>query len=273
MRIDGKVRLNDVDPSDTNGVSEEKAIEQIEKLGKKIERLQELLFAAGKTPLLIVLQGRDTSGKDGTIRRLLKVLNAQSTRIAPFKVPTPLELSHDFLWRVHQQTPAKGETVIFNRSHYEDVLVVRVHEIVSQEVWKGRFDSINDFEKHLSESGTVILKFFLHISKDEQEKRLIEREEEPEKAWKLNVGDWKEREFWSEYTEAYEDALQKCSTKHAPWYLIPADHKWYRDLLVLETIHDALKQFEDEWMKSLEDLGSKMKKELEIYRNQTIVQP
>lgn len=268
MRVEGKVRLKEIDPSETHGVSEEEALERIEKLGKKIEKLQELLFAAGKTPLLIVLQGRDTSGKDGTIRRLLKHLNAQSTRIAPFKVPTPLELSHDFLWRIHQQVPAKGETVIFNRSHYEDVLVVRVHEFVPKAVWEKRYEAINDFEKHLTECGTVILKFFLHISKEEQEKRLLEREQEPEKAWKLNVGDWKEREFWDDYTEAYEDALEKCSTKYATWNIIPADHKWYRDLLVLEAIHDALKEFEEGWLKSLSDLGEKMRTELEAYRQQ-----
>lgn len=267
MQVDGKIRLKDVDPSDTHGVSEKEALEKIEKIGKKVEKLQELLFAAGKTPLLIVLQGRDTSGKDGTIRRLLKFLNAQSTRIAPFKVPTPLELSHDFLWRVHQQVPARGETVIFNRSHYEDVLVVRVHDFVPEGVWKKRYDSINDFEKHLAESGTLILKFFLHISKEEQEKRLLEREEEPEKAWKLNVGDWKEREFWDDYSKAYEDALEKCSTDEARWRVVPANHKWYRDLVVLETICEALEKYEESWIESLKTLGDERKLELKAFRD------
>ena len=261
-----KVNLKDFDPADTRGVSEKEALERLEKLREKVSELQELMFSAGNTPLLIVLQGRDTSGKDGTIRHCLRFMNAQSTRVAPFKVPTPSELAHDFLWRVHQQTPGKGETVIFNRSHYEDVLVVRVHDIAPKEVWSKRYDHINAFEKLLSDSGCIILKFFLHISKEEQEKRLLEREQDDVKAWKLSVNDWKELEFWSDYSEAYEDALEKCSTEHAPWHVIPADEKWYRNLLITEAIYDALKPHEDRWRAKLSALGEEMRAELKAFR-------
>lgn len=261
------VKLKDFDPKDTGKWSEEEAEKQAEVLGKKLTELQELLYAAGKTPLLIVLQGRDTAGKDGTIRFLLRYLNAQSTNVAPFKVPTLKELAHDYLWRVHQVTPGKGETVIFNRSHYEDVLVVRVHELVPEAVWSKRFTHINNFEKLLTDNGVVILKFFLHISKEEQEERLLEREQDPTKAWKLAVRDWKERELWDQYTDAYEDALSKCSTEDAPWFVVPADKKWYRNLAIAEAIVSALEPLKDQWMAKLDEVGVAAKAELEAYRN------
>ena len=228
--------------------------------------LQELHFAAGENPLLLVLQGCDTSGKDGTIRNVMKFMNPQSTRVASFKAPTPVEQAHDFLWRIHQQTPAKGETVIFNRSHYEDVVVVRVHDLVSKDVWKKRYETINEFEEILTESGAIVLKFFLYISKDEQKERLLAREEDPRKAWKLNVGDWQERELWNDYVKAYEDALEKCSTKDAPWHIVPANEKWFRDLAVVETIHDALKPYEDDWKAKLKATGIKAKAEISEYK-------
>lgn len=265
-RISGRVNLNGVDPADDQGLSKEEGAVCLSELSKELGELQELMFAAGDTALLIVLQGRDTSGKDGTIRHLLSCMNAQSTRVAPFKVPTPVELAHDYLWRVHQQTPGKGETVIFNRSHYEDVLVVRVHEFVPKEVWAGRFEQINQFESLLSSCNTLVVKFFLHISKEEQEQRLREREEDVTKAWKLSVGDWKEREFWDQYTESYEDALAKCSTEAAPWHLICADKKWFRNVAITETLVETLRPHRERWMKKLESMGEKAKAELAAFR-------
>jgi PPK2 family polyphosphate:nucleotide phosphotransferase len=260
------MHLKNIDPSDTGKLSKEEALRKTAELTEKIGDLQELLFAAGETPLLIVLQGRDTSGKDGTIRHLLTFMNAQSTRVEPFKVPTPLELSKDFLWRVHAKTPSKGETVIFNRSHYEDVLVVRVHEFVPEDVWRKRYDHINHFEKLLTDSGAIILKFMLHISKEEQEHRLLEREQEATKSWKLSVGDWKERELWDQYTDAYADVLENCSPKSAPWLVVSANEKWYRNYVITKALYDALKPYEDQWREKLAGLGSKMKAELEEFR-------
>jgi PPK2 family polyphosphate:nucleotide phosphotransferase len=193
-------------------------------------------------------------------------LNAQSTYVAPFKVPTPKELSHDYLWRVHAVTPGRGATAIFNRSHYEDVLVVRVHNLVPPGVWEKRYQHINDFERLLCDNGVVIVKFFLHISKDEQERRLLDREKEIEKAWKLNAGDWKEREFWDDYTRAYEVALSNCSTAVAPWHVIPANQKWYRNLAVTETLVEALHEHRGDWKERLEEMSAKAKAELEAYR-------
>ncbi|MEI7577812.1 MAG: PPK2 family polyphosphate kinase [Armatimonadota bacterium] len=262
-----KVDLNKFDAADRGKFSEEEVIAKLAKLTERVSALQELMFAAGQTSLLIVLQGRDTSGKDGTIRHLLKFMNAQATRIAPFKVPTPVEIGHDFLWRIHQQTPMKGETVIFNRSHYEDVLVVRVHDIAPKEVWSKRYEHINNFEQLLADSGTIVLKFFLHISKDEQEERLIERGNDPIKSWKLSVGDWKEREFWDSYSEAYEDALAKCSTENAPWTVVPANHKWYRNYVITKAICEALEPFETLWRAKLAKLSEQMKAEVAEFRN------
>jgi PPK2 family polyphosphate:nucleotide phosphotransferase len=183
----------------------------------------------------------DTGGKDGTIRHVFEGVNPLGVKVASFKVPTQEELGHDFLWRVHKQTPAKGEITIFNRSHYEDVLVVRVHQLVPPDVWRGRYARINDFERMLAEEGTTILKFFLHISKEEQKKRLQARLDERDKRWKFNVGDLKERRLWSAYMEAYVDAIGKTSTQWAPWYIVPANHKWYRNLVVCTVIVETLK--------------------------------
>lgn len=261
-----KVSLRDI-PTDSNGGMEKsEGEEKAKELGEELTELQELLFAAGQTPVLIVLQGRDTSGKDGTIRHLLKYMNAQSTRVTPFKVPTPQELAHDYLWRVHKETPGRGETVIFNRSHYEDVLVVRVHGLVPEATWKKRYGHINDWEKLLTDCGTIVLKFFLHISKDEQEQRLLEREQEVEKAWKLSANDWKERERWDEYATAYEDMLNRCSTEDAPWHVIPADRKWYRNLAITEVITESLRGQREGWMQKLESIGVEAKAELAEYR-------
>ena len=237
------VDLNRWDPDDTSALdgSEEEAEDRLVKLNRQLEDLQELLYAEGKRRLLVVLQAMDTGGKDGTIRHVFEGVNPLGVKVASFKVPTQEELGHDFLWRVHKQTPAKGEITIFNRSHYEDVLVVRVHRLVPPEVWRGRYAHINDFEQMLAEEGTTILKFFLHISKEEQKKRLQARLDERDKRWKFNVGDLKERRLWSAYMEAYVDAIGKTSTQWAPWYIVPANHKWYRNLVVCTVIVETLK--------------------------------
>jgi PPK2 family polyphosphate:nucleotide phosphotransferase len=267
-KLDGShaVRLSDYDPGKHNGFKREDAEARCAELGRELAELQDLLFYAGHHSLLVVLQGRDTSGKDGTIREILTFSNAQSCRVESFKVPTAEELSHDFLWRVHQKAPGKGAITIFNRSHYEDVLVVRVHNLVPDPVWKRRYDHIRNFERLLADNNTLMVKFFLHISKEEQEERLLEREKETEKAWKLNVGDWEERELWDEYTKAYEDALYKCASPEAPWYLVPANHKWYRNLAVLEQLVETLRPYRDNWMRDLEKVGVAAKAELEAYR-------
>lgn len=266
IKPDHKVDLTNLDPDDHGGLTKEEAEEKLAKLGKEMEDLQELLFAARKHSLLVVFQGRDTSGKDGAIRGILKAVNIQSCRVVPFKAPTAAELDHDFLWRVHPHVPGKGEVALFNRSHYEDVLVAKVHKLVSKDVLKARYEHINGFEKLLTDSNTIVVKFFLHISKKEQKERLLAREQDTTKAWKLAVGDWKERELWSEYKDAFETAIGKCSTEAAPWYVVPANHKWFRDLAIAEAIVEALKPYRDEWMEGLAEEGAKAKAELDAYR-------
>jgi PPK2 family polyphosphate:nucleotide phosphotransferase len=262
----GQTDLNKIDPSQDGGLTKEQAKAMTAELGTELDALQELLYAAGSHGLLIVLQGRDTAGKDGTIRGLSSYLNILSAHATGFKVPTPEEISHDFLWRVHSHAPGKGQVGIFNRSHYEDVLVVRVHKFAPKEVWSKRYDQINEFEQLLAESNTIILKFCLHISKKEQEERLLAREEDPTKAWKLNVNDWKEREFWDDYTEAYNDAINKCNGEHAPWHIVPADRKWFRDLAITQAIVEALKPYKKQWMEMLTERGQKAQAELMEYR-------
>lgn len=267
-RLEGKhkIKLKDFDPADKAGLKRGEGEEQTARLIEELVELQELLYATQTESVLVVLQGRDTSGKDGTIRRVAGPLNSQSCSVASFKVPNEEELAHDFLWRVHAQTPPLGHIKIFNRSHYEDVLVVRVHELAPEEVWRERYEHINAFERLLADSSTIILKFYLHISKEEQEERLREREADPVKAWKLSVGDWKEREHWDAYTAAYEDALNRCSTKHAPWFIVPADKKWFRDLAVAEALRDALMPFRAQWLAKLEAVGRERKQAIAEYR-------
>ena len=268
-RLDGskKVQLSAI-PTDADGGLAKDAGENLAKeLGKRLEELADLMYFAGQHPLLIILQGMDTSGKDGTIRFLLQHLNAQGTSVASFKVPTPRELNQDFLWRCHQDTPKRGAITIFNRSHYEDVLVVRVHSLTPEERWKKRYDHIRAFESMLADNETIIVKFFLHISKQEQEERLLAREQETEKAWKLSVGDWKEREFWQDYQIAYEDAINKTAAPHAPWHVVPADRKWYRNLAIVEALVGALEQHEASWLAKLEKIGVEAKAELAEYRS------
>jgi PPK2 family polyphosphate:nucleotide phosphotransferase len=252
-----KIKLEDWNPDDTGRHDDKKdeADKESQQLTSDLDALQELLYAEQKHKVLVVLQGMDTSGKDGVIRHVFEGVNPQGVKVASFKVPTPDELSHDYLWRIHKQTPGKGEIVIFNRSHYEDVLVVRVHGLVAEEVWSRRFDQINQFERMLVDEGTTIVKFFLHISLDEQKKRLQDRLGDPKKQWKFNVGDLSERKLWSEYMLAYEDVLQKTSTDWAPWYLIPANHKWYRDLVIGTILVEKLKSLDMSYPKPAQDLS------------------
>jgi PPK2 family polyphosphate:nucleotide phosphotransferase len=261
-----KIKLKDFDPEDDGGLNREEGEARLKKLSDELTELQELLYAAGQHSVLIVLQGRDTSGKDGTIKSVMGPLNALGCTVASFKAPTEKELAHDFLWRVHQHTPARGEITIFNRSHYEDVLVVRVHDLALASVWRKRYDHINHFEQLLADSHSIILKFYLHISKAEQEQRLLEREQDARKYWKLSVGDWKEREHWNAYTRAYEDALNQCSTPQAPWYVVPANKKWFRNLAVAEAIVNALKPYQKPWLSRLDEIGQREKRLIEEYR-------
>jgi len=242
VKPEEKIKLSDWDPNDTSefkGTKEQRRIE-IENLNKRLEELQEVLFAEHKHKVLIVLQAMDTGGKDGAIRHVFEGVNPQGTRVANFKEPSAEELDHDYLWRVHKQVPAKGELVIFNRSHYEDVLVVRVHKLVPSDVWKQRFDQINAFEQMLAENRTTILKFYLHIDRDEQKRRLQARLANPNKHWKFRRGDLAERKLWPEYMQAYEDVLNKTSTVAAPWIIVPSNHKWYRDLVISAILIETL---------------------------------
>lgn len=252
-----KINLKDWDPNDVGQYKGEKdgGQEKLEELNKELEELQELLYAEGKHKVLVVLQGMDTSGKDGVIRHVFEGVNPQGVRVASFKVPTEEELSRDYLWRVHKQVPGKGEIVIFNRSHYEDVLVVRVHKLTPEEVWKKRYDQIVEFEQLLAQEGTIILKFFLHIDLNEQKERLEARIDDPTKQWKFKVGDLKERALWPEYTAAYEDVLNKTSTENAPWYIVPANKKWYRNLVIASVLVDALKKLDMRYPPSEDDLS------------------
>jgi PPK2 family polyphosphate:nucleotide phosphotransferase len=239
------LRLDSADAEETGGYrkNEEgkaKAQAATAELVAKLDRLQERLYANGSRALLIVLQGMDTSGKDGTIKSVMSGVNPQGCKVVSFKAPSTKELAYDFLWRVHQEVPPKGFIGIFNRSHYEDVLITRVHGWVSKKDVRRRFEQIREFEQLLVESGTAILKFFLHISKDEQKERLEARIRNPEKRWKFNEGDLEERKLWEPYMKAFKDMLSATSTAYAPWYVVPADHKWYRNLVVARVVVEAL---------------------------------
>jgi len=236
-----KVRLSKIDASYTGKhETHEKALPEIQKHVERIDKLQYLLYADGNQSLLVVLQALDAAGKDGTIRHVFSGMNPQGTFVFGFKQPSKEEAAHDFLWRAHLRAPGKGEVVVFNRSHYEDVLVVRVHKLVPHSVWSKRYDLINDFEKMLSQNGTTILKFFLHISPEEQLSRFKQRLDDPSRHWKISESDYSERELWPQYVEAYEDAMALTNTKRAPWYIIPSNHKWFRNLAVSQIIADTM---------------------------------
>jgi PPK2 family polyphosphate:nucleotide phosphotransferase len=239
----GKINLKKLDAGDTSACADGKkaAEKEFEKLIRKIDELQELFYADRRHKMLIVLQGMDTAGKDGAIRHVFRGVNPQGVKVASFKKPAQIESDHDFLWRIHRQTPGRGEIMIFNRSHYEDVLVVRVHDLVPEKIWRKRYEHINNFEKMLADEGTVILKFFLHIDNAEQKKRLESRKDDPDKHWKISPSDLPERALWDKYTEAYEDAIGNTSTKWAPWYVVPSNSKWHRNYVISKVLVETLK--------------------------------
>jgi PPK2 family polyphosphate:nucleotide phosphotransferase len=235
-----KVRLAGIDPSDTHGHNKSDADKELADGLVRLAGLQDRLWAEAKHPVLVVLQGIDAAGKDGTVHHVMSAFSPQGCPVTDFKVPSALEMSHDYLWRVHQHAPGKGEIAIFNRSHYEDVLVVRVHDLVPKMIWKRRYDQINDWERMLVEEGTTIVKFFLLIDRDEQRKRFQDRYDDPTKRWKFKMGDLAERGLWDNYVAAFEEALSRCSTAAAPWYVIPANRNWFRNLAVAEILGDVL---------------------------------
>lgn len=246
VRPDQTIRLADWDPDDSSGFDggKDEGKAALPPMNEKLADLQELLWAQRKHKLLIVLQAMDTGGKDSTIRHVFEGVNPQGVRVHSFAAPTAEELAHDYLWRVHKHTPSNGEIAIFNRSHYEDVLVVRVHELVPPHVWGRRYEHINAFEKLLADEGTTIRKFFLHISKDEQKKQLQERLDDPTKRWKFHKDDLADRKLWPHYQAAYEDVLNQTSSDHAPWYIIPANRRWYRNLLVSQVLIETLESLQ-----------------------------
>ena len=262
------IRLAEIDPADAAGLDKETGKALLDRLDDELGELQDLLYAAAEHSVLLVLQGLDTSGKDGTIKRALRGVNPVGCRIVSFKVPTATELAHDFLWRFHARVPERGQLGVFNRSHYEDVLVARVHGLVPEPVWRRRYEHINAFERLLADSGTIILKCFLYISKAEQEERLLARERDMTKAWKLSAQDWVERRSWDEYTAAYEDALRHCSTEVAPWYVIPADRKWFRNLAVAQLLVETLRPYKAGWLERLRAMGEREMREIEEARKQ-----
>jgi PPK2 family polyphosphate:nucleotide phosphotransferase len=249
------VSLATVDPGETQQYKKKKDVaRELEKQRRRIQDLQERLYAENQQGLLIVLQALDTGGKDGTIKHVFSGVNPQGCRVSSFKIPSPEEANHDFLWRYHKSVPARGRIGIFNRSHYEDVLVVRVKNLVPEEVWRERYEQINAFERNLTLEGITVLKFFLHISRDEQKRRLQRRLDNPNKRWKFSSDDLKERALWDAYQQAFEDALSKCSTEHAPWYVVPANKKWYRNLVVASTIADTLEAMDPQYPPAEEGL-------------------
>jgi PPK2 family polyphosphate:nucleotide phosphotransferase len=252
-----KISLKDIDPNHTGKLADKKEVKKL--LAKNIERMAELqnvLYAEGKHALLIVLQAMDAGGKDGTIRSIMSGVNPQGVQVTSFKKPTEEELAHDFLWRIHKNVPQRGMIGIFNRSHYEDVLVVRVHNLVPKEVWQQRYEYINQFERLLTASGVTILKFYLHISKDEQKERLQARLEQPHKRWKFNPADLDERNRWDDYMKAFEAAFERCSPAEAPWHIVPANKKWYRNLIISETIVNTLEGLNMQYPQPVEGLES-----------------
>lgn len=247
VQPDTNVDLDEWPTDDDGGLDKDDIEDRLDDLNDELEVLQELLFAEGKQKVLVVIQATDTGGKDGTIRHVFDGVNPSGVRVAAFKKPTDEELAHDYLWRVHAHTPRSGEITIFNRSHYEDVLVVRVHDLVPAQRWSKRYRHIREFEQLLADEGTTIIKLFLHISKDEQRQRLQDRIDQPHKNWKFSFGDLAERAHWDDYQEAFRVMLQETSTDAAPWYVIPSDRKWYRNLVISEIIVQTLRNLDMAW--------------------------
>ncbi len=268
VRIDGskKIKLTAFDPADACGVSREQAESETAALISELAEMQELLYAVRSHRVLVILQGRDAGGKDGVIRGVTGKLNPLSCAAVSFGAPTKEELAHDFLWRVHPHVPGAGQICVFNRSHYEDVLAARVRGFVSEAVWRARYEHINAFEKLLTDNNTIVLKFYLNLSKAEQLERLAERERNPLKAWKLSLGDWHDREHWDDYTAAYEDVINRCSSVRAPWFVVSADKKWFRNLTIAEALRDALKPYKQRWRKQLGEVGLVERRAIEAYR-------
>ncbi|MCL5098888.1 MAG: polyphosphate kinase 2 family protein [Candidatus Omnitrophica bacterium] len=255
FKVEGKIRLKDFDPAFCNGMDKEDAKSQTIKWGQRIGELQHLLYANARHALVVLFQGMDASGKDGAVRRVLEFVNPAGVQTANFKIPSAEEIAHDYLWRVHHAVPRYGYIGVFNRSHYEDVLIVRVLNLQPPEVWKERFDQINAFEKFLADNRILLLKFFLHIGKSEQADRFKERLDDPSKNWKFSMDDLKMRAHWDAFQKAYEDVLNHCSTGHAPWHIVPSDRKWFRDYLVAKVVAKALEDLDMHWPKPKEDLS------------------
>jgi len=263
-----KVRLDHLPTRPPAKIDKAEAKGRMEELNEELFALQDLMWGARTHSLLVVLQGRDAAGKDGTVKHVVGGLNPRGISVVSFAQPTTEERRHDFLWRVHRRTPRLGEVAIFNRSHYEDVLVVRVHRLVKKSLWKTRYGHINDFESLLAEESCIVLKFFLHISPQEQEQRLMAREKDPIDAWKLSVQDWIDRDRWDDFTEAYEDAISQCAAPHAPWMVVPSDAKWFRNFAVAEAMVSALRPYRKQWRETLEAQGKLRRAELEAFRKQ-----
>jgi PPK2 family polyphosphate:nucleotide phosphotransferase len=261
-----KVRLDAIPAEPPKGMTKDKAQARLAELGKEMFALQDAMWGAKVNSVLVVLQGRDSAGKDGAIKHVAGFLNPRGMNVVSFGAPTLEERQHDFLWRVHRHAPRLGETAIFNRSHYEDVLVARVRSLAPRRVWQERYGHIADFEELLAEHGAIILKFFLHITKKEQKERLFEREKSAGTAWKLNPNDWIERDYWDDYTEAYEEAISKTAAPHAPWIIVPANAKWYRNLVVAEAVVNALRDHRKSWKKTLDRMGRAGRAGLAAYR-------
>ena len=261
-----KVSLAKLDADASVHLRKEAGLEELETWGTEFAELGNLLTYAGQHALLVVFQGRDASGKDGAIRKILAFSNIQNAAVTPFKVPSEQERAHDFLWRVHREVPARGHIALFNRSHYEDVIAARVHKLVPEPVWKGRYAHINAFEGLLVDSDVILVKFYLHVSRDEEVERLYAREKDPRTAWKLNPNDWRELPLWDEVTAAYEDAINKCATPEAPWYLVPADKKWFRNLAVVQRLVLELRPYRTMWLQTLKEMGRQALKEIRALR-------
>ena len=261
-----KVSLAKLETDGTSHLRKETGLEELATWGAELSELGNLLTYAGTHALLVVLQGRDASGKDGSIRKILEFSNIQNAFVAPFKVPTDEERAHDFLWRAHKVVPARGHVALFNRSHYEDVIAARVHKLVPEAVWKRRYAHINAFEKLLVDSDVIVVKFFLNVSRDEEIERLLAREKDPRTAWKLNPNDWRELPLWDEVSAAYEDAINKCATPEAPWYLVSADKKWFRNLAVMQRLVLELRPYRNLWLQHLKELGQQALKEIRVLR-------
>jgi PPK2 family polyphosphate:nucleotide phosphotransferase len=257
-----KINWDDFSTDHVDNLPKEECLANVQKLGAELDALQEALYAASSHSVLIVLQAMDTGGKDGTIEHVFKYVNPQGCQVRSFKQPNPTEAAHDFLWRAHRGTPAKGMITIFNRSHYEDVLVTRVHDLVPDKVWKKRYSEIEQFESLLASNDTIVMKFYLHISKEIQRERLLAREADPVKAWKLSAADWREREYWEKYQDAYADAIGKTAVKDAPWFVVPANNKGYRNHAIADKLAAVLRKYKSQWDSTLAKTGEMRKQEL-----------